>query len=130
MVVPEDGLGDLRCEEAEPQDPGGFVVAFASEHAPGDTGQLVGKCHSQDIAMQASGRRLEPGAEAVLGSVFRSQQYHTGAPNEERAQVPDFPAVSVTTKRPAYLGSRFHTTKTTAALSQRTSKLAFIVKFG
>jgi len=62
-------------------------VALASEHAPGDTGQLVGQRHRQDIAVQASGRRLEPRAKAVLGPVFRSQQNDPGAPNEERAQV-------------------------------------------
>ena len=43
--------------------------------------------HGQDIAVQASGRRLEPGAEAVLGPVFRSQQNDPGAANEQGAQV-------------------------------------------
>ncbi len=37
--------------------------------------------------MQASGRRLEPGAEVVLGPVFRSQQNDPGAANIQRAQV-------------------------------------------
>ena len=51
----------------------GLVMALTGEHAPGDAGQLVGQRHRQDVAVHAPGRRLEPGAEAMLGPVLGPQ---------------------------------------------------------
>jgi hypothetical protein len=40
-----------------------------------DSGKTQGR-DGQDIAMQSLGRGLQPGAEAVLGPVLRSEQNH------------------------------------------------------
>ncbi len=65
----------------------GLVAARTGEHAPGDAGQLVGKRHGQDITVQSLGRRMQPGAEAVLGPVLRSEQDHPGAADKQRAEI-------------------------------------------
>ena len=64
-----------------------LISATVVQDAPGNAGELVGECRSDDVVMHAFGSRLQPPAEAVLGPVGWPQEDNPRRLHEEHAKI-------------------------------------------
>ena len=64
-----------------------FVIAPLGQHRPRDARQLVGECSCQNIVMQPLRCGRKPRSKAMSCPICRSEQDHTGALHEQRAQM-------------------------------------------
>jgi hypothetical protein len=65
----------------------GVNAASMIEHRPGNTSELVGQRHSEDVFMQSLGCCDQPAAETFFLPAIRPLENRTGALNEQSAQV-------------------------------------------
>ena len=64
-----------------------LVSAAVVQHTPGNAGELVGECGSDDVVVHSFGSRLQPPAEAVLGPVGWPQQHDSRRLHEQHAKI-------------------------------------------
>jgi len=59
-----------------------LVAVPSREHGPGDASELVGERDGQDVAMQPTRRRLNPGPQARPRPVWAARQDNMGRLHE------------------------------------------------
>ena len=96
--------------------------ATASQHTPGDTRELVGKCDSKDVAMQSLPGCIQPSLESMTIPALRFDQHHPRGLHEQNTEVAVAPLRYLAEDSAVARGDLFGTRPSQAAKSRPLEK--------